>query len=214
MKLLHRRRDDVHDDAHTHAVDEDDSTQAHTEVASTREDRPTKDHTHVVPVRRDERTVTDDRSQVRERVSTFAPGQIVSLVGGLVLVIVGLIALLRAGIDGSLDDPVVSVMGWDHSAWLGVVEVGVGVLLMVAGSGAAGRPLSILIGVLMVVAGVLILAEERARPEELGIEREFGWPVAIFGGVVALAALVIPTWRTRKVDTVDLRDRDRERELV
>jgi len=144
--------------------------------------------------------------KVRERRFDFAPGQLVSLIGGLALIAVGLIAIIRAGLDTSLDTPVVSVMGWDHTAWLGVAEVGAGLLLVLAGvSAAAGRTVSVLIGSLLVIGGILVLAEEQARPVELGIERSFGWPLVACGAVVALAALVLPAWRTRSVEEIDVR---------
>jgi hypothetical protein len=171
-------------------------------VATTGEHGPGFEHDPVID--RDAAPVIDRK--VRERRVDFAPGQLVSLVGGLMLTAVGLIAIIRAGLDTPLDTPVVSVMGWDHTAWLGVAEVGAGLLLVLAGvSAAAGRPVSVLVGSLLVVGGILVLAEEQARPVELGIERSFGWPLVAFGAVVALAALVLPAWRTRSVEEIDIR---------
>ena len=55
----------------------------------------------------------------RQRSWTFAPGQVVSLVVGVGFVIVGVLALVRAELDGSLATPVVEVLGYTHTAWLG-----------------------------------------------------------------------------------------------
>ena len=46
--------------------------------------------------------------------------------------------MARAGIDGSFGTPVVEVLGFSHTAWLGLAEVGLGVVLILAGTGARG----------------------------------------------------------------------------
>jgi len=146
-------------------------------------------------------------STTRERAWTFAPGQLVSLIIGIGTVAVGVVALVRAGIDGSLSEPVVGVLGYTHTAWLGIAEIGVGLFLMMAGVDARGRAASVLIGALAVIAGVLVLAEPGQMPEELGLEEAYGWPLVILGGIAALAALVFPVWFSHRVDRdVDLRD--------
>ena len=209
MSLLHRSRTDTdaefdHDDEHRDVEHRRD-----TAVAAEPEGRHAAAGEHGrgfeqdPAIEREAAPVLDRK--VRERRVDFAPGQLVSLVGGLALTALGLIAILRAGLDTPLDSPVVSVMGWDHTAWLGIAEVGAGLLLVLAGISAAGRAVSVLIGSLLVVGGILVLAEEQARPVELGIERSFGWPLVAFGAVIALAALVLPAWRTRTVEEVDLR---------
>lgn len=143
---------------------------------------------------------------VRERSWTFAPGQLVSMVVGGFLVILGTLALLRAGISEPLADPVVQVLGIDHTAWLGLAELALGLLLMLVGSGAWGRPLSVLLGAAMVVAGVLVVAESGAMPDELALERDFGWLLIPLGALVALAAMALPVWRNTQtnVRTLDL----------
>ena len=195
MSLLHRTR---HDD---HA--------GHTQVV----DRPSDD-TMVDERRHHERpVVTTDRDGehvTKERTWTFAPGQLVSLIVGVGAVALGLVAMLRAGIDGTFAEPVVDVLGFSHTAWLGLAEVGLGVLLILAGTGAWGRPLSVLLGAGMVIAGVLVVAETSAMPEELGLEKDYGWGLILVGALVALASLVLPVWRSRRVrhDGVDV-DPDR-----
>ncbi|MGV3760199.1 MAG: hypothetical protein ACO1PW_11775 [Actinomycetota bacterium] len=176
------------------------------------------DRTEVVEERHDDHVRPDEDmtvpTLVRERTWTFAPGQLVSMVVGGALVIVGTLALLRAGLSEPLDDPVVRVLGLDHTAWLGLGEVALGLLLMLVGSGAWGRPLSILLGAAMVVAGVLVVAESGAMPDELALERDFGWLLIPLGALVALAAMALPVWRNThtNVRTLDLRDHDRDHE--
>jgi len=146
-------------------------------------------------------------TRTRERSWTFAPGQLVSLVAGVGLIAVGIVALIRADVDGSLSTPVVQVLDYSHTAWLGIAEIGLGLLLVLAGAGSWGRALSVLLGAATVIVGVLILAEPGQMPDELGVEEDFGWPLIALGGIVALAALVLPVWRSRTMDheAADLR---------
>jgi hypothetical protein len=146
-------------------------------------------------------------TRTTERHRNVAPGQVVSLIAGAVFIVVGVIALVRAGIDGTLDAPVVDVVGYSHTAWLGIAEIAVGVILVLAGTTVAGRSLSVLMGTLLAIAGALVLAIPEDLPEELGVEKDFGWPLLIVGVVVALAALMLPAWQSHTVDreTVDLR---------
>jgi hypothetical protein len=146
-------------------------------------------------------TETEERRDVvvRERTWTFAPGQLISLLVGVALVSVGLVAMVRAGIDGSFRTPVVEVLGLSHTAWLGLAEVGAGVLLILAGTGARGRVLSVLVGAGMMIAGVLIGLETSQMPEELGLEESYGWLLVLVGALVSLAAMTLPVWRSHRV---------------
>ena len=200
MSLLHRTHDrDRVDDADV--VDRSDLDGRDTVVAPRyREDRDP------VVVTRDDR----DETVIRERTWTFAPGQLISLVVGIGLVALGVVAMTRAGIDGSFKTPVVEVLGFTHTAWLGLAEVGAGVLLILAGTGAWGRALSVVVGAAMMIAGVLIGAETSAMPDELAVEQDYGWMLVLLGALVSLAAMVLPVWRSRRIkqDGVDVDDRE------
>ena len=139
-------------------------------------------------------------TSVRERRWEFAPGQIVSLAAGLGFLIVGIVALLRAGIGDDLSTPVVEVLGFTHTAWLGLAEIGVGLFLIAAGVDYRGRAVSVFIGAALVVAGIVIASAADELPTELGIEEGMGVPLAIVGGIVALSALVLPAFRGHHVD--------------
>ena len=200
MSLLHRTRDD--DTAVVERDRRDDAT-THTTDTTTRDDDTT-----VAAATTDEVT-----TKTRERTWTFAPGQLVSFAVGVGFIALGLVAMIRAGIDGNLARPTVEVLQMSHTAWLGLAEVGLGVLLMIAGTGAWGRFLSVPIGALMVIAGILVLDEPGQVPDRLAVERDFGWVLVLFGALVALASMALPVWRTRKVQEVDLRD-DRPHQVL
>ena len=190
MSLLHRTRNDDRVDDTTVRSDDPVVVQRPAEPAVVERDTTT--------VRDVDRT-DDDTFTIRERTHTFAPGQLVSLAVGVGFVAFGLVAMIRAGIDGSFGNPVVDVLGFSHTAWLGLAEVGLGALLILAGTGAWGRPLSVLLGAAMVVAGVLVLAEPGEMPEELGLEKDYGWLLVLSGALVALCALILPVWRSHKM---------------
>src|SRR4051812_20905722 len=57
-------------------------------------------------------------------------GKVLVLISAAVLLIVGAITLQRAGLNGDMAVPVVSVAGFTHTAWLGVAELAFGLLLL------------------------------------------------------------------------------------
>lgn len=209
MRLLNR--DHQHDAPdHTDEVrvtsDDDRPTDREASRTAVRDNAPVAERPATNEIQTQE--VSERRTTVRERTWTFAPGQIVSFAAGIGLLAVGLVALIRAGVDGSLATPTVHVLTYTHTAWLGLAEVGLGLLLVLAGSGARGKPISVLLGAASVVAGVLVLAEPAQMPDELGLEKNFGWPMIVGGAVVALAAMALPVWRRHKIlddGIVDLR---------
>jgi hypothetical protein len=214
MRLLHREK---HEADTTDHVDETRTSNGARDLSTTDGDRVERGHTAVQPAPPPPApTETVDRdTTVRERTRTFAPGQLVSLAGGVALVVVGAIALMRAGVGEPLASPTVDVLTYSHTAWLGIAEIALGALLILAGTGAWGRPLSVLLGAATVSAGVLVLAEPGQMPEELGLEKAYGWPLVILGAVVALAAMALPVWRRRTLtddEIVDLREERKVRD--
>jgi hypothetical protein len=195
MSVLHRTRHDDH-------RNDDTAIQEHPAEAVETERRDTSTTNKHETVKKS-----------RERTWTFAPGQLISLIVGIGAIALGVTAMVRAGIDGSFAEPVVEVLGFTHTAWLGLAEVGAGLLLVLAGTGAWGRPLSVVLGAGMMIAGVLIGAETSAMPEELGLEEAFGWWMVLVGGIVALASMTLPVWRSHRV-WVDGEAVDRDRSPI
>src|ERR1700753_2378932 len=69
----------------------------------------------------------------------FSPGQMLSGGVGLLLAVVGIIAVTRTGVDSTLNTPVTSIVGLTHSAIIGFIELGAGLLLLVGSADAAFR---------------------------------------------------------------------------
>lgn len=148
----------------------------------------------------------DEISEVRP-LGTGVVGQILILAAGAVLVIVGLLALGRAGVSGDMSIPVVSVFGFTHTAWLGIIEIVVGVLLLLGGVSQTTRDLGVVMGVLLVVAGILVLAQPTLAPRKLAIERPYGW-LLVLTGAAALVGGLMPGGRVRRYRRVARRRYD------
>jgi len=131
----------------------------------------------------------------------FSPGQILIVLAGAASLALGIWAVARTGLDGSLSDPVEPVLGWDHTALLGLFEIGAGVLLILSGLRAGARWLGGLVGVAMIVGGALILGQLDWTVDELGAERDFGWVPIVIGAVAVIGAAIPRVRRTRRVST-------------
>ena len=120
------------------------------------------------------------------------PAATLMVVAGIALTVIGAVAAARAGFDGPLDEPVVQVAGISHTALLGVIEVGVGLLTVLAGlSGDRGTMLfaSIAFG----VAALVVAIEPGIGGGALGIERGWAVVLVVTFAVLALAAALAPS---------------------
>jgi hypothetical protein len=131
-----------------------------------------------------------DRDEVVEvRSARWDVGSILATAAGVALIVIGAVALARTGIDRSWYDPVVQVLGNDHTALLGAIEVGVGVLLVLAGL-AGARALAGLVAVVAGAAATVAAIEPDAVERELAIEQEWAIAMAVGGFVLALIIIV------------------------
>ena len=135
--------------------------------------------------------VSTDGVQAETRVTTshfvFSPGQVIAAVLGAVTAIIGIIAIARAGIDGSLNVPVVSAAGLHESAMVGLIELGLGLLLLLGAFAKGSRDLIGVIGATMLVGGVIVGASGATVLRDLGTTQHTGWVIMV-GGVIALVA--------------------------
>lgn len=133
--------------------------------------------------------VETDRVATRDVVVAEGPNRVPSAflaaAAGAALVIIGLVVLARAGIDGSWQEPIVRIAGMDHTPLLGAIDIGVGVVLLV--SAMAGATARFALGIVLAIAGAVLWIEPDALREELAAPWWFG---AIAVGVGALIALL------------------------
>jgi hypothetical protein len=150
-------------------------------------------------------TVGDPRSPVVERqvVSTsrttrFSPAAIIAGVGGVVLLVLGLVTVAKGGLSDPVTEPVVEVFGLTHTPLLGLIETGVGLLLLLCALWGA-RASVIFVGTLIAIAGVVVVATPDSFTDALAAETSYGWFLIVLGGVVTLVALAVPDWSSRVV---------------
>jgi len=122
----------------------------------------------------------------------FSPGQLLSGALGIVLTVMGIVAVTRAGVDGSLNQPVTTIFGITHSSYVGLFEVFCGLLLLLGASSVAYRGATGFVGALLVVAGVVVAAGNLRVLLDVGAKPSTGWMGVVFGAV-AIAAAMLPT---------------------
>jgi hypothetical protein len=156
-----------------------------------------------VPERSVRRTMTVPSRSV-ERTTAWPSvrlGSLVAIAAGAALAVVGSVALLRTGIDGTWFRPRVEVLDADHTALLGALEIGAGLLLLLVGLTGSRVPVAIL-GLAMALGATAMAIEPEELQRELAIERWWAWTLAVAGVVLTLAALQAP--RERRTTVVDV----------
>jgi hypothetical protein len=126
-----------------------------------------------------------------------SPGQVIAGVLGLVIAVIGIIAVARGGIDSSMNEPMVKTVGLDQSAMLGAAELGLGLLLILGALNYAARGLIIGIGVVMVLGGVFIGAAGNDILHNLGTVQGTGWVIMVAGIIAIVAGSLGRMIRTR-----------------
>ncbi len=123
--------------------------------------------------------------------SRFAPDAIIAALVGLVLLVVGLIAIVRGGFDGPMSAPVVSVLGFTHTTTLGLLEIGIGLCLLLSGA-ARSRTGEIFFGAILGIGAFVGAVQTESFQESLALESGMAWLMVIAAIVVVLAALLMP----------------------
>lgn len=137
-------------------------------------------------------TVPVPASRVRTAYSSrFEPDAIVAALVGLALLLLGLIAITRAGFDGEMSDPVVEVLGFTHTTTLGLIEIAIGVCLLIAGA-TRSRSGALFFGAILGVAGFVGAVQTESFDTSLALESSMAWLAALAGLIVVLAALMLP----------------------
>lgn len=109
---------------------------------------------------------------------------------GVALAVLGVVALVRTGIDSTWYTPVVEVAGFDHTPLLGALEVGVGALLVLAAL-AGARMLAALVALAAGVAAAVVAIEPETVERELAMDRSWAVLLAVAGIALGLLILVL-----------------------
>ena len=128
--------------------------------------------------------------------SRFEPDALITAAIGLVLAVIGLIAVIRGGFDGPMAQPVVDVLGFTHTTTLGIIEIMLGLALLLSGA-SRSRSAETLFGIMLGVAGFVGAVQSESFTTSLALETSFAWIAALAGAVVVMAALVLPRFAMR-----------------
>lgn len=136
--------------------------------------------------------VATGSGQIRTAYATrYAPDAIIASLAGLVLLIVGLIAMVRGGFDGPMSQPVVSVLGFTHTTTLGILETGIGLCLLLSGA-ARSRTGELFFGAVLGIGAFVGAVQADSFKKSLALESGWAWLMVFMAIVVVLAALVMP----------------------
>lgn len=142
-------------------------------------------------------TAVGTETVLTSRTSRFTPSALVAGIAAIALLLVGGITAARAGIDSTLDEPVVEVANYTATALLGLIELAFGLMLLMAALTRSRRSI-LFLGIVGGVLALVAVFQPSAGRGWLAIERGFAVWVAIGMGVVAATAL-LPTVRRSNV---------------
>jgi hypothetical protein len=119
-------------------------------------------------------------------------GQVLIFLAGVAALVFGFGAVILGGLAGSVTAPVVQVFTYNHTPLLGLIETGVGVVLIVCALIPGGRWIAGPVGVAAIVGGALVIAQLDWIQVNLAAEKRFGW-IPILVGSVAYVGAMVPT---------------------
>jgi len=141
-----------------------------------------------------EREVVAGRRVVTNR--RVDPAAVLAVVVGIALTVIGAVAVIRAGVDDPIDEPVVDVAGTSHTAVLGFIEAGMGLLTIWAGV-SRDRGAILFVSLTFGVAALVAAIEPDVGGDALAIERSWAILLVVAFAVVALVAAIAPSvWRS------------------
>ncbi|HEX2783967.1 MAG TPA: hypothetical protein VHN36_10305 [Ilumatobacteraceae bacterium] len=136
--------------------------------------------------------VSTGSGQVRTAyASRYAPDAIIAALAGLVLLVVGLIAIVRNGFDGPMSDPQLSVLGFTHTTTLGLIEIAIGLCLLLSGA-ARSRTGEVFFGAVLGIGAFVGAVQTDSFKKSLALESGMAWLAVCGAVVVVLSALLMP----------------------
>lgn len=154
-------------------------------------DAPAHQHEHETVVHRTE--PAQERVQEREVVyqSNWSPAQIVALVGGVFFIVLGGIAMARAGLGDFTTHT--QVGGFHHTTLLGLLELILGIFMLAMGAiPGVDRTGMIFTGSLLFAFGLVVGIQGESFHGLLGTHSNNGWLYVIIGGILLIVAVVSP----------------------
>lgn len=120
---------------------------------------------------------------------TFNPAQVIAGLIGLVLLVIGGVAMVRVGFD-SLTGNTTTVVGIDHTLLMAIIDVVVGILFLGAASRVVGSASQMIgLGVLAIAFGAVVVIEPGPFVDALGDGRTLGVAYLVIGAISLIAGL-------------------------
>lgn len=135
----------------------------------------------------------------------FSVGQALHAASGIFLVVFGAVGAGRAGFGDNLSERTADVLGITLSTVLALVAIGAGVVLLLASLSPAGRGVGGVMGVLLLVAGIIVVAGSNDMLDDLRTESALGWVGIVIGAICVIAALLPSHAIAHERDVVDYR---------
>jgi hypothetical protein len=140
---------------------------------------------------------------VDDDVTTRNPARYIAGAIGLAAIVFGAFSLAETGLDPDhLRRPHDSIAGFHHTPLLGLIEIGFGVVMLLAAFGTfIGRGLMTAASVAALGFGVVIVADlwPRRLHEWFGVHDRNGWLYVVVGAIGLLAAVLLPISRRHHV---------------
>jgi len=146
-----------------------------------------------------------ERYRVVER-APWSPAQVIVLAAGLVLAVIGAIALARTHLHfNDIPRTHAQAAGLQHTSLSAAIELAVGLILIgIGATPGVSRGLMTFFGVVLLGAGLVVAIQPSSFHKWLGYDAANGVYIAVIGGVLLLAAMVSPViWGARNRRTVD-----------
>jgi hypothetical protein len=144
--------------------------------------------------------------------SSWSPAQIVGLIIGIGITVMGFTAIADTGFDTDhIYTPKAEAWSFTHSPLFALIEIGFGVLLILAAVIPGGaRGFMALLGAVAVSFGLVVLVEDTPNRLNnwLGVEDREGVFYLVVGAVLLLAAILSPVL-TRRTHRHVVRDEQR-----
>jgi hypothetical protein len=135
--------------------------------------------------------------------TTWDLAPILAIGAGAALAVVGIVTVIRTGINDTWFRPTVEVLDANHTPLLGAIEIGAGALLLLLGL-AGSRLLVAVAGIAGALLGTAAAVEPEELSRELAIESWWAWTLAAAGVVLTLVALYEPRSRARGDTVIDV----------
>ncbi len=147
------------------------------------------------------RTVNETGANVREvRRSTWSPAQVVAILGGLLLLVLGAVGLARTGLSFSnIAFTHTQVAGLPVTSLSALAELIVGVILLIgAAFPSSAKATMAILGVVMLAFGLIVALDPRPFFRLWAYDSGSGIFFVIVGAVLLVAAAVSPVILSRR----------------